>query len=152
MNESQEHDNSIRKLEKACRSRGIPLTVQRRVVLELLAQHGDHPSAEEIYREVAGRLPGISRTTVYRTLETLVRLGLARRVSHPGGTARFDPITRRHHHLVCIRCGRIFDWDDPRLDALPLPEMRLEDFEISDFSIHFEGRCGECRRNDVNPT
>src|SRR5689334_23565694 len=46
-------------------------------------------------------MPGVSRTTIYRALETLVELGLARRTNHFEASARFDGNTDHHHHLVC---------------------------------------------------
>src|SRR5512144_2336301 len=90
-------------LERVCRREGVPLTIQRRAVLEALLEHDDHPTADQILADVRGRLPGVSRTTVYRVLETLVGLGLAAKSCHPGSGARFDPETDRHHHLVCLR-------------------------------------------------
>lgn len=130
-------------LEAACRRRGLPVTAQRRIVLEILRGRRDHPSADQLYDEVRARLPAISRTTVYRVLETLVRLGLARKVSQPGAAARFDARVERHHHVTCLRCGRIADYDDRRLDALRLPART--GFRISDYSVHFTGVCEECR-------
>src|SRR5512142_935165 len=87
-------------LQEACRRRGLAVTIQRRAVFAELALRRDHPTADQIYDAVRGSLPGLSRTTVYRVLETLVEVGLARKVHHAGGAARFDPMTGRHHHLA----------------------------------------------------
>ena len=70
--------------------------------------------------------PGISRGTVYRTLDTLARLRLIVRVSHPGSAARYDGHTERHHHLVCEECGAIRDLEDAGLDALEIPRTRRD--------------------------
>ena len=132
-------------LEAACHLHGLPLTVQRRVILEALAARTDHPTADDILEDVRRRLPEVSRTTVYRVLDTLVRLGLAVRICHPGASARFDPRTERHHHLVCVQCEKVVDLHVPALSALPLPNTRSVSFAISDYSIHFRGLCGDCR-------
>jgi Fur family peroxide stress response transcriptional regulator len=132
-------------LEVACRQHGLPLTVQRRVVLEALAARDDHPTADEILEEVRTRLPDVSRTTVYRVLGTLVRLGLAVKICSPGTGARFDPKTDRHHHLVCVRCERVTDFEIPTLNTLPFPDTQKRTFEIHDYSIHFRGLCADCR-------
>jgi Fur family peroxide stress response transcriptional regulator len=138
-------------LEAACRRHGLPLTVQRRVVLEALAGRTDHPTADQLLVDVRTRLPDLSRTTVYRVLETLVRLGLAVKTCTPGSAVRFDPRTERHHHLVCLRCDRVMDLHAPSLDRLRLSTVKASGFEISDYSVHFRGTCPECRRREGVP-
>lgn len=136
----------MKEFEELCRRQGLPLTVQRRAVLETLMRRHDHPAADEIFEDVSARLPGISRTTVYRVLETLVQLGIARKVCHPGAAARFEVESHRHHHLVCLRCGRMIDLEDPRLDNLPFPGAGARGFELTDYSIQFRGTCADCVR------
>jgi len=144
---SFETDHSIRvaRFEEACRSRGIPVTVQRRTVFEALLDNQAHPTADEVYEIVRRRLPDVSRTTVYRILETFVQLGLVMRVCHPGSAVRFDPKMHQHHHLVCTQCEKILDFEDRSLDQIPLPNTRPSGFEIQTYHIHFRGLCAECR-------
>jgi len=115
-------------------------------VFEALAARLDHPTAEQVLADVRRRLPGLSRTSVYRVLDTLVDLGLVAKTCHPGGRARFDPNTTRHHHLVCVDCERIVDLDAPTLNRLRLPDTRAQGFEIHDYSVHIRGRCAGCRQ------
>ena len=116
--------DKLKRLEGVCRERGLPVTTQRRAVLDVLLQRTDHPTADQIFDAVRKRNPQISRRTVYRVLDTLAELGLIRRVHHPGGTARYDAKTHRHHHLVCIHCNKIVDLESPALDQLSLPKVR----------------------------
>jgi Fur family peroxide stress response transcriptional regulator len=139
----------LEELAAACRRRGLPLTVQRRIVLEALAGRTDHPTADQLLVDVRRRLPDVSRTTVYRVLETLVRLGLAVKTCTPGSAGRFDPCTERHHHLVCLQCERVIDLHEPSLDALRVSALRTGGFQISDYSVHFRGTCQECRRRSA---
>ena len=132
--------------EAECRRRGLAVTVQRRTVFEALSVRRDHPTADQVYDAVRGRLPGLSRTTVYRVLETLVGAGFARKVQHAGGVARFDPITERHHHLVCETCGQLVDIGDAAVPTLRLPETRGTGFRVTDYSVSFLGLCGSCAR------
>ncbi len=141
----------LRQLEQLCRRQGLPLTAQRRLIFSALLDHKDHPTADEIFLEVQGRLPGISRTTVYRVLETLVRLGVARKVSHPGAAARFDPNLTRHHHLVCLGCQSMVDFVDPGLDRLPLSALHRAGFEVTDYSVYFQGLCACCQKKKAGP-
>jgi len=135
-----------RGFEAECRRRGLALTVQRRTVYQALSGRRDHPTADQVFDAVRERLPGLSRTTVYRVLDTLVEAGFARKVQHAGGVARFDPITERHHHLVCEACGRLVDVDDAAVPALRLPQARGSGFRITDYSVSFIGLCGDCAR------
>lgn len=137
--------NKLARFEALCRAQGLPLTVQRRVILEALASRDDHPTADEIFAAVQNRIPDVSRTTVYRVLDTLVGVGVAAKVCHPGASARFDARTDRHHHLVCRACGKVRDLEAPALNRLPLPDTRRRGFEIRDYSIHFLGTCADCR-------
>jgi Fur family peroxide stress response transcriptional regulator len=132
--------------EAECRKRGLAVTIQRRTVFEALSARRDHPTADQVYDAVRDRIPGLSRTTVYRVLETLVEAGFVRKVHHAGGVARFDPMTHRHHHLVCEACGRLVDLDDGVVPTLRLPEARGSGFRIKDYSVSFLGLCGACSR------
>jgi Fur family peroxide stress response transcriptional regulator len=134
-------------IRQVCRARGLPFTLQRRAIIEALLQNAYHPTADQIYDAIGARVPGLSRPTVYRTLETLVRLGLAGKVCHPGAAARYDAKTQRHHHLVCLQCGKMVDLDDASLDTIPLPAPGYLGFDIADYSIQFRGICRDCRAN-----
>ena len=56
--------------------------------------------ADPVYDDVKDRIPGVSRTTVYRTLETFVDLGMSRKTSHVAVMARFDGNVERYHHQL----------------------------------------------------
>ena len=137
----------VQRFEEECRRRGLAVTVQRRAVFAELATRRDHPTADQVYDAVRDRVPGLSRTTVYRVLETLVDSGLARKVHHAGGVVRFDPMTGRHHHLVCEACSRLVDLEDAVVPPLPLPETAGTGFRIKDYSVSFTGLCPACARN-----
>lgn len=130
----------------AHRARGLPVTMQRRAVFGCVMDRDDHPSADEIYESVRQQFPGISRMTVYRILGNFVALGLLHKTCHPGSVARFDPKTRRHHHLVCVACGAITDVELEGVGKLNLPAAARLGFEIEDYQIHFRGRCSACRQ------
>jgi Fur family peroxide stress response transcriptional regulator len=141
----------LRAFEDCCRAAGFPLTVQRRVILETMVSRDDHPTAEQIYEAVQERVPEISRATVYRVLESLVQLGAIGRAHHLGTAIRFDSNTSHHHHMVCVRCNRVIDFEDTRLNDLPLPDRSGTGFRTTDYSIHFTGLCAECQQADDTP-
>ncbi|HWL94204.1 MAG TPA: Fur family transcriptional regulator [Phycisphaerae bacterium] len=153
--QSKEPADRMALFERRCRERGLAMTVQRRVVLEVVLARGDHPTAEQIYEDVKLRIPDISRTTVYRVLDTLVDIGVIGKPSHFGAATRYEPNVHRHHHLICIECGRVSDVEDDETvaDIEPLMRKQAGDFAVLDYSIHFHGVCSACaaqaRRGDI---
>jgi Fur family transcriptional regulator, peroxide stress response regulator len=143
-------NDKMTKLESFCREQGLALTVQRRIILETLAARTDHPTADHIYDVVKGRIRGVSRTTVYRVLETFMRLGIVARVSNPQAKARFDADTARHHHLICTGCAAVVDCHDERLNGIEMPAEVQAGFEIKDFSLAITGLCDSCRRGKAH--
>lgn len=130
--------------EKICREQGVPLTVQRRTILESLTQRDDHPTADQVFEEVARHLPSLSRTTVYRVLETLVKLGVIHKAAHLGSAARYDANTHLHHHLTCLSCHKVVDVEDESIHGIELTKTQSKGFEIQGYSVHFRGYCLEC--------
>jgi Fe2+ or Zn2+ uptake regulation protein len=90
--------------------------------------------------------------TVYRILELAVRLGLARKVCHPGSAVRFDTNTGLHHHLVCLSCNELFDFVDAGLDDLSVPAAAGRvGFEVSGYFVQYRGICRKCQRKETDP-
>jgi Fe2+ or Zn2+ uptake regulation protein len=132
-----------------CRETGIPLTPQRRAVLEAVLALELHPTADQVHERVVAALPDVSRATVYRALETLVASGVITKLSHPGRAVRFDPRTERHHHLTCLGCDTVIDLDDERFDSLPIPDTSAFGFAVADFCVQLRGLCTACQAKEV---
>ena len=131
-----------------CREKGVPVTAQRRMVLEVLLDLDTHPTADQVHELVTQRMPELNRTTVYRTLETLVSMGVITKASHPGHVVRFDPRTEPHHHLVCLSCDEVIDLLDKPLDALKIPDLSKTGFSVHDYQVQLRGVCRDCRQQD----
>ena len=139
----------IELFKKLCHERGERCTVQRRVILETVLEFDNHPSADQIFDAVEDRLPGIARTTVYRTLDHLARMGVITKACHPGRVARFDPRLELHHHLVCLRCNEFFDFEDDHLNGLTIPDTSAFGFEVNDYRVQLRGICQSCRESEM---
>ncbi len=125
------------------RQRGWRLTAQRRVIAEVMTGEHVHLTADEVLERARAALPEVSRATVYNTLNEMVSIGELVELTHADGRKRYDPnVHERHHHLVCVDCGRMLDVDaeDPRLP----PEQR-HGFEVLDVEVTFRARCPSCR-------
>ncbi len=131
--------------ELLCSRQGLSQTTQRRMILLTLARRKDHPTADQIYEELKGQFKGLSRTTVYRVLETFVRIGLVQKTTSLDAKARFDADTGRHHHITCIECGEVVDLHDPMLNRIDLPDEKTSGYKLLDYSIAFTGICAQCR-------
>jgi Fur family ferric uptake transcriptional regulator len=109
---SSDHRAGIgRGLADRLRRVGQRVTPQRLVILGAL-EPGAHLSADEVFARVEQQLPGVNRSTVYRTLELFRDLGLASMTDLGGGARQFELIDAPHHHLICHRCGTILELDD----------------------------------------
>lgn len=140
----------LQHFKELCRQRRLSLTVQRRVIFEAILDRRDHPTADQVYDQVKDRIPGVSRTTVYRVLETLVEMGAVTKACSPGAATRFDPMTHRHHHLFCVKCDKLIDLEDDHLNAvIKLSDVQTRLFQITDYSVHFRGVCAACRKRMV---
>ena len=137
----------IRQMEATCRARGLSLTHQRRALLSALACRKDHPTADQLYDDLCKNIKGLSRTTVYRILETFVRIGLVVKISSQQAKARFDADTSRHHHISCVECGEVADLFDPAFNLPELPDEHPSGFQLYDYAITFIGLCPRCQRD-----
>ena len=122
-------------------------TVQRAMTLEAVRRLHAHPTAEEVYRQVAAEHPSVSRATVYRNLNQLASQGEILRVPVPTGADHFDFNIKPHYHVRCTKCGGVFDVFMP-----PVTDLidRVEDssgVELHRYEILFEGICSACRKD-----
>ena len=127
------------------------MTVQRRVILEQLRRHSDHPGAETLYGEVRQILPHVSLGTVYRNLDVLTESGLIQRIDSGGVHAHFDPEPAPHPHFVCDRCGGVSDlsWKDgtvPEWTCLVEP-LDVGASEVKGLRLFLSGVCAVCKGN-----
>jgi len=128
------------------RHQGVRVTPQRLIVLEALAAHSGHISADEILQWATARYPAINLATVYRTLELLVSIGLVAQTNFGSGTSFFELVgDAPHHHLVCEHCHAVLEVDDDVL--LAVHERLLCDYGFLTNPRHIAifGACRECQ-------
>ena len=88
---------------------GMNYSRQRNLVLEVLKDTYDHPTAETVYERAHKKLPTIGIATVYRNLNQLAEMGEVIRIPQPGGNDRFDARVDEHYHIRCPICGGLTD-------------------------------------------
>lgn len=133
------------KAEKILREQGERITPQRVAILLAVENSGGHPDADAVYRQVCREHPHISRDTVYRTLSLMEEKKIIGSVVSVGHSKRYDPITARHHHLVCVRCRKIMDFSSNEFDLLEPPANLVSGFQVLRTNVQVEGLCEDCR-------
>ena len=129
------------------RQQGLRLTSERVVLFEeIYRQHG-HLDAEELLAAVRGRGHQVSRATVYRTLELLVRSGLVRKQRVGARGQLFEHIHpgQQHDHLVCSDCGTVVEFVSPGITALQGEICRAHGFSAAHHQLQILGLCNGCR-------
>lgn len=119
---------------------------QREEILDELKSTYSHPTAEEVYMAVKAKDNSVSRSTVYRNLNQLVDNNLVKRITTSVGIDRYDYVRDIHNHVVCIKCGKVFDFDY----RFNYKRIRFEvnnqiGVEVFNTGITFEGICSECK-------
>lgn len=128
-----------------CRSGGLAVTPQRLSIIEALLTSSAHPRAEEIYAAVRAQHPHVSLATVHRTLETLCRIGEARKVTVLHDSARYDANLTPHQHVVCVECRAIRDIEIEELARLLGKSPSLEGYQTLGWSLEIQALCQRCR-------
>lgn len=112
--------------------------------MRCLQDNTEHPSAEEIFRQVKRTFPTMSLATVYNTLELLRERGVVTELTIDSRRRRYDTRTGPHHHLLCRDCGKIVDIY--RQVEITLDSQEKEGFVVEGNHIEFYGTCSECRQ------
>ena len=131
-------------LSELLRERGMRVTSQRLLIERALRDHGGHLTAEQVHELVEPALPGVTQQTVYSTLALLTELGVARRVSAPGPSTRFEARVDDHHHMVCERCGAVEDLHVRVPVARAVGAASKSGFTPSGASVTVLGLCSAC--------
>ncbi|MCC7408355.1 MAG: transcriptional repressor [Phycisphaeraceae bacterium] len=133
---------------------GLRHTRQRQAIYEALAATKEHPTADDLFRMVSPRAPGLSLATVYNTLEAFCEAGLAMRIASTSngkrgmGSARYDATVDNHLHLRCQQTGAVADVPEEisqrLLDRIPselLAELEAKlGFKVEQVQIEFIGK------------
>ena len=149
MNEEKEKD--------LLREKGLKVTSQRLMVLNILSAHGDeHLTVEEIYDLAKEESPEIGLATIYRTVQVLLELRVIEKVTFDDGFARYElngeetGSGHRHHHAICTQCGKVYSLETDLLDTLEKQVFESLGFEVTDHEVKLYGLCSACRRKAQN--
>ena len=134
-------------LTKELRELGFRITPQRRVILHILRHASAHMTPAEVYQEARVSLPGLTETTVYRTLEFLAQTGLAHAAFSHISKYAYEISDYAHHHLICRQCGKEIEIPHVKVEALYTELQESTGFQLIQNHISFFGICPACQEN-----
>lgn len=148
VNNSTDVDETLVKEKEAAfadfiKRKGLKTTRQRNTIISTFFRLRGHISVEELLNEVKKANPRIGYATVYRTLHLLVESNLVEERRFGDGMARYEGHSdvEHHDHMICLECGEIFEFFNPRLEALQEKLAEENNFKIYRHRLELYGAC-----------
>ena len=134
-------------LKETLQKEGLRYTQQRQEIWNELCSSDEHRDAEEIFFTLRKRGLNISRATVYRTIDVLVKNKLIDKLDIGDGRARFEYNEKylHHDHLICTRCGKIVEFYNDEIEDLQNKIAKQYNFKLLDNSHQLFGICEDCQ-------
>ena len=107
-------------LTSALKKEGLRYTNQRQAVWDEIKSNDDHRDAEQIYSALRNNNLNVSRATVYRTIDVLVKNRLVRKMDVGDGRSLYESrLDDEHHdHMICLDTGDIIEFYNEELEDL----------------------------------
>jgi Fur family ferric uptake transcriptional regulator len=106
-------------------------------------------TVDELYDRVKRSCPKIGYATIYRTLKLFKECGLAFDRDFGEGKTRYEPVKFKgdhHDHLICIRCGKITEFENEEIENYSREIAIRNNFEATHHKVELYGYCSSCRR------
>jgi Fur family ferric uptake transcriptional regulator len=134
---TDEHQSQHRDIEALCAAKGMRMTGQRRTIARVLAQSGDHPDVEELYRRCSEVDSHISISTVYRTVKLFEDAGIIERHDFREGRARYEQSSpeSHHDHLINLRTGEVVEFRNEEIERLQSEIARKLGYRLVDHRL-----------------
>jgi len=136
-------------IENSLKERGVRMTRQRRILLDLLDRSGRHLDAESLYKLAKEKDPKLNRVTVYRTLKLLKKGGLIDELDlmHFEGDQHYyeSRLKQQHAHVICLRCGKVEEFFGELLQKMRRQVETNLGFEIVSERTEMGGYCPDCQ-------
>ena len=139
------HDLEKKALASYLEDHNLKHTRQREAILEVFLEVEGHITGEELHRRVRRKFPAIGYTTVYRTMKLLCEAGLASERHFDDGVTRFEIQHEHHDHLVCVRCGKIVEFECAMIESAQDRIVQEYGFRLLRHRHELYGHCPSCR-------
>jgi Fur family transcriptional regulator, peroxide stress response regulator len=133
-------------LVEKLKTHGYRITPQRAMILKIITEDQNHPSAEQIYDHVRSAFPMTSLATVYKTIAMLKDENEILELGFAGNSSRYDGLKPYPHpHLICVKCQKIVDPDIELFGDLPGELAQKYGYQIVNQRVDFFGICPSCQ-------
>ncbi len=141
----------LEEFRRYLREHSLPVTTQREQVAEVVLAAVGHLSVEDIEQQLRQRNLHIGKATVYRTLDILARSGMITERDFGEGFRRYErvPGHPHHEHLICVRCGKVIEFTNDRLERLKALVADEYGFQHHHHRLEIYGVCRECQLKDA---
>jgi len=140
-------DDRFARFKEHLRGQKLKSTAQRDTIANAFFDAQNHISVEELYMQVRRVNPHIGYATVYRTMKLLTECGVAAERHFRDGEARYESAEKKHHdHLICESCGKIVEFEEPRIEELQEEIATRYGFAITSHKHEMYGTCPDCRQ------
>lgn len=131
------------KLKRILHKENRRYTQQRQEVWDEICSTNEHRDAEDIYNSLRKRQTNVSRATVYRTIDLLVKNNLVRRLDLGDGRSRFENKMgiAHHDHIVCLDCRKIVEFMNEEIEEIQEQVAKEMGFEIVRHVHQLFGNC-----------
>jgi Fur family transcriptional regulator, ferric uptake regulator len=127
------------------KDQGLKLTPQRRLIVDIIHDARSHLTAEDIIARVQKKMPGVNKSTIYRTLELLENAGCVLKSEADDHFIYHHAEEGHHHHLICSRCGRTEECSDNIFLAVEKTLSNKYGFQVDFKHLVISGLCRSCR-------
>ncbi|MDB9760819.1 transcriptional repressor [Pelagibacteraceae bacterium] len=127
-------------IEEKCKTKGVRLTDQRKVIAKIMSSSHDHPDVDELHKRVNKVDKKISIATVYRTVKLFEESGIVEKHDFKGGKARYEEAPLEHHdHLIDINSGEIIEFVNKDIEILQNKVAEKLGYKLVDHKLELYG-------------
>ena len=130
----------MNKIEEKCKTKGVRLTDQRRLIAKVMSEATDHPDVDELHKRVSKIDKKVSIATVYRTVKLFEESGILEKHDFKGGKARYEQSPDTHHdHLIDGNSGEIIEFVDDEIENLQNKIAEKYGYKLVDHRLELYG-------------